>query len=56
MLRGSDSQEELQQIDQVLTTLEQISVKLIQNRKRVEVEFASDLVKILSELQDLLMN
>jgi transposase-like protein len=46
------SQEELQQIDQVLQTLEQISVNLIQNRKRVEVEFASDLVKILSELQE----
>lgn len=46
------SQEELQQIDQVLSTLENISVKLIQNRKRVEVEFASDLVKILSELQE----
>lgn len=46
------SQQELQQIDQVLQTLEQISVNLIKNRKRVEVEFASDLVKILSELQE----
>jgi len=46
------SQEELQQIDEVLNTLEGISVKLIQNRKKVEVEFASDLVKILSELQE----
>ena len=46
------SQEELQQIEQVLQTLEGISVNLIKNRKRVEVEFASDLVKILSELQE----
>jgi hypothetical protein len=46
------SQQELQQIEQVLQTLEQISVSLIKNRKRVEVEFASDLVKILSELQE----
>ena len=46
------SQEELQQIEEVLKTLEQISVNLIKNRKRVEVEFASDLVQILSELQE----
>jgi hypothetical protein len=46
------SQQELQQLEQVLQTLEQISVGLIKNRKRVEVEFASDLVKILSELQE----
>ena len=57
MYRGTDlykkaSQQELQQIEQVLATLEQISVGLIKNRKRVEVEFASDLVKILSELQE----
>ena len=44
-------QEEITQLNEVLTTLESISIKLIQNRKQVEVEFASDLVGILSELQ-----
>ena len=46
------SQEEVTQLEQALVTLEQISVNLIKNRKQVEVAFASDLVKILSELQE----
>lgn len=45
------SQAEIDQIEQVLETLEGISVTLIQNRKQVEMEFASDLVQILSNLQ-----
>ena len=45
------SQGEIDQIEQVLETLEGISVNLIQNRKQVEMEFASDLVDILSQLQ-----
>jgi len=45
------SQEEIDQLNQVLTTLESIAVSLIQNRQQVEVEFASDLVAILSDLQ-----
>ena len=45
------SQEEIQQIDGVLQTLETIAVSLIKNRKQVEMEFASDLVDILSQLQ-----
>jgi len=44
-------QEEITQLNTVLQTLEAISIKLIQNRQQVEVEFASDLVNILSELQ-----
>ena len=44
-------QEEIQQLNDTLATLEQIAIKLIQNRQQVEVEFASDLVNILSELQ-----
>ena len=45
------SQEEIQQIDGVLQTLEGIAVNLIKNRKQVEMEFASELVDILSQLQ-----
>jgi len=45
------SQEEIDQIEQCLETLEQIAVSLIQNRKQVEMEFSSDLVKIMSDLQ-----
>jgi intein/homing endonuclease len=45
------SKEEIDQIEGVLTTLEQIAVNLIKNRKQVEMEFASDLVEILSKLQ-----
>jgi len=44
-------QEEITQLNEVLKTLEGISIKLIQNRQQVEVEFASDLVGILSDLQ-----
>ena len=46
------SQEDIDQLNQVLTTLENLSVALVQNRQQVDVEFASDLVKILSELQE----
>lgn len=45
------SKEEIDQIEQVLETLEGIAVNLIKNRKQVEMEFASDLVDILSNLQ-----
>jgi hypothetical protein len=45
------SQAEVDQLEQTLTTLETISTNLIKNRKNVEMEFAADLVKILSELQ-----
>jgi len=47
----SAGQQEIQQLQQALSTLEQISIGLIQNRQNVEVEFASDLVGILSDLQ-----
>jgi len=44
-------QQELDQLNTCLKTLEDISVQLIQNRQQIEVDFASDLVGILSELQ-----
>jgi hypothetical protein len=44
-------QEEIKQLNDVLSTLENISVQLIQNRQQIEVDFASDLVGILSQLQ-----
>jgi len=51
-LYKTSSQEDIDQLNQVLTTLENLSVALVQNRQQVDVEFASDLVKILSELQE----
>jgi len=50
-LQKEASQEEVTQLEEVLSTLESIAVNLIQNRQQVEVEFASDLVSILSDLQ-----
>ena len=50
-LQKEASQEEVTQLEEVLGTLESIAVNLIQNRQQVEVEFASDLVSILSDLQ-----
>ncbi len=50
-LEKKASQEEIQQIDQALATLETISINLIKNRKQIEVEFASDLVDIIAQLQ-----
>lgn len=44
-------QEEVNKLNEVLKTLEDIAINLIQNRQQVEVEFASDLVNILSDLQ-----
>ena len=44
-------QEEIASLNQVLKTLEDIAVGLIKNRQQIEVEFASDLVEILSKLQ-----
>jgi hypothetical protein len=51
-MHKESSQAEIDQLNQTLKTLEDISVGLIQNRQQVDVEFASDLVKILSELQE----
>ena len=45
------SQEEIDQIEECLKTLESIAVNLVQNREKVDMEFASDLVDILSNLQ-----
>lgn len=50
-LEKQASKEEIDQIEGVLGTLEEIAVNLIKNRKQVEMEFASDLVEILSKLQ-----
>ena len=46
------SQEEIDQIEQAIETLEGIAINLIKNRKQVEVSFASDLVEILANLQE----
>lgn len=46
------SQSDVDSLNQCLGTLEQVSVKLIQNRANVEMEFASELVEILANLQD----
>ena len=45
------SQEDIEKLNEVLQTLEDISINLIKNRQQVETEFASDLVDILSNLQ-----
>ncbi|MHA2068203.1 MAG: hypothetical protein ACXABY_27895, partial [Candidatus Thorarchaeota archaeon] len=45
------SEQDLTELNTCLQTLEDIAVGLIQNRQQVEVDFASDLVGILSELQ-----
>jgi len=50
LMKGA-SQQDIEQLNQCLTSLEAVSVKLIQNRANVEMEFASDLVKILADLQ-----
>jgi Zn ribbon nucleic-acid-binding protein len=50
-LEKQASQQEVDQIEQCLQTLEQIAINLIQNRKQVEMEFSSDLVEIMSSLQ-----
>ena len=44
--------EELDQIDGVLKTLEDIAINLIKQRKQVEPEFAGDLVQIITDLQE----
>lgn len=50
-LKKTASQQEVEQLNQCLSTLEQICVNLIKNRQKIETEFASDLVNILSDLQ-----
>jgi len=50
-LEKQAGKQEVDQLNSVLKTLEDIAVQLIKNRQQVEVEFASDLVNILSELQ-----
>lgn len=46
------AKEDIDNLENVLKTLEEMAIKLIQNRKQVEPEFASDLVSILTELQE----
>ena len=45
------SQQEIQQLEQALQSIEQICKNLISNRKNVEMDFAADLVEILANLQ-----
>lgn len=47
----SASQQEIDQLNQALQSIEEICKNLISNRKNVEVDFAADLVEILSKLQ-----
>ena len=51
-LEKEASQADVQSLNQCLVTLEQVSIKIIQNRANVDMEFASDLVTILADLQD----
>ncbi len=46
------SEQDVQELNNVLETLQNISIKLIQNRKNIEMEFSTNLVKILADLQD----
>lgn len=45
------SQQEIEQLEQALQSIEAICKNLISNRKNVEMDFASDLVEILANLQ-----
>jgi hypothetical protein len=51
-LAKESSQEEIDQLNQCLDTIENIAVNLIHNRKQVETEFSTDLVQILADLQE----
>jgi len=51
-LEKNASQSDLNALNQCLESIETVSVNLIQNRANVEMEFASDLVEILANLQD----
>ena len=50
-LYAKASQQEIDQLNQALQSIEEICKNLISNRKNVEVDFAADLVEILSKLQ-----
>jgi hypothetical protein len=50
-LNKTAGQQEIKDLEQVLQTLENIAINLIKNRKQVEMEFSTDLVEILSNLQ-----
>lgn len=50
-LQKQAGKQEVDELNTVLKTLEDIAVQLIKNRQQIEVEFASDLVNILAELQ-----
>ena len=47
----TSSKKEIDELEGVLQTLENIAINLIKNRKQVEMEFSTDLVEILSNLQ-----
>jgi len=47
------SKEDLEQLNGTLKTLEDIAVELVKNRQQIEVDFASNLVTILADLQSL---
>lgn len=46
------SEQDVQKLNQALQILQEIAIKLIQNRQNIEMEFSADIVKILADLQE----
>lgn len=46
------SKEDVDKLNQALNILQEIAIKLIQNRANIEMEFSADIVKILADLQE----
>jgi len=46
------SEQDVQKLNQALEILQDVSIKLIQNRKNIEMEFSADIVQILADLQE----
>lgn len=46
------SEQDIQKLNEALATLQDIAIKLIQQRENIEMEFSADLVKILADLQE----
>ena len=48
----SASQQDVDKLNQALNILQEIAIKLIQNRANIEMEFSADIVQILADLQE----
>jgi len=46
------SEQDIERLNEVLSTLEDIAIKLIGQRENIEMQFSSDLVSILADLQE----